>query len=221
MELSKNGSGPDIDQTTSDRLADLEQIIDKGKAAFIEVGEALAEIRDNQLYKEKCSTFEAYLDERWQISRAQGYRLIAAAKVAEMSPIGDKPDNEHQARKIISEARRGKRAQHSLANAPKLAESESQPLPATNGANGSFVRIPAMPAVEDLDLETEFTAITKRFDLWISEFAQDDYLDLFNRLIEQLNDLIAEARPETVSDDDGSQFEDAETEEPELAEVGE
>jgi len=81
-----------------------------------------------------------------------------------------------------------------------------------------------MPAVEDLGLETEFTAITKRFDLWISEFAQDDYLDLFNRLIEHLNDLIAEARPETVidhDDNDCDQSEDAETEEPELAEVGE
>lgn len=84
-------------QATPDRLDDLEQIITNGKAAFLEVGEALGEIRDNKLYKAKYSSFEAYLEERWQISRAQGYRLIAGFKVAKMSPIGDKLKNLHQA----------------------------------------------------------------------------------------------------------------------------
>jgi hypothetical protein len=92
-------------QATSDRLTDLEQIITRGKAAYLEVGEALDEIRDNKLYKAKYPTFEAYLKGRWQMSRAQGYRLIAAVKIAEMSPIGDKPENEHQARKRRYEKR--------------------------------------------------------------------------------------------------------------------
>jgi hypothetical protein len=63
------------------------------------VGATLDEIHSRRLYKPKYKNFKTYLQERWGISRAHGYRLMAAAKVAEMSPTGDKPANEHQARK--------------------------------------------------------------------------------------------------------------------------
>jgi hypothetical protein len=56
----------------SQRLAELEAVVERGLTTFIEVGEALREIRDARLYKASHGTFEAYLRERWAISRGHG-----------------------------------------------------------------------------------------------------------------------------------------------------
>jgi site-specific DNA-methyltransferase (adenine-specific) len=83
------------------RLAELEQVVERGLDTFMEVGLALREIRDGRLYRETYSTFERYLDERWGMGRAHGYRLIEGARVAELvSPMGDIP-NERQARELV------------------------------------------------------------------------------------------------------------------------
>ena len=80
------------------RLDELEAVIERGMQTFVEVGEALMEIRDGRLYKQDYGTFEAYCKERWGFSRGHGYRLIAAA---ELSPVGDiPPANERQAREL-------------------------------------------------------------------------------------------------------------------------
>jgi SAM-dependent methyltransferase len=83
------------------RLAELERVVEHGLATFVEVGLALAEIRDARLYRETHETFERYLAERWGLSRSRGYRMIEAAKVAELvSPMGD-IQNERQARELV------------------------------------------------------------------------------------------------------------------------
>jgi hypothetical protein len=66
------------------------------------VGVALLEIRDRRLYRHQGHvTFEAYCQERWQMGRQYAYRLIDAAKVAQaLSPIGDNPATESQAREL-------------------------------------------------------------------------------------------------------------------------
>jgi hypothetical protein len=75
-----------------------EAIIAAGKETFMSVGLALMAIQDNQLYRAGYTTFADYCKLRWNMSRQQGYRLIAAAQVAlEMSPIGTIP-NAYQAR---------------------------------------------------------------------------------------------------------------------------
>jgi hypothetical protein len=93
-------SGPEEQtQTVPVRsFAELEAIVGKGLSTYREVGEALNEIHFRKLYKPEFGNFKTYLAKRWGISRAHGYRLMAAAKVATMSPTGDKPANEHQAR---------------------------------------------------------------------------------------------------------------------------
>src|SRR5262249_36775605 len=98
-----SGSGPEI-QTQNTPLGDLtdaelEAIVEKGKKTYEEVGAALDELHRRGFYKKQYGSFERYLEERWGISRAHGYRLMAANQIAEMSPVGDKPGNEHQARK--------------------------------------------------------------------------------------------------------------------------
>lgn len=82
------------------RLGELEQVIHDRITAFVEVGQALREIRDSRLYREEYASFEDYCKQAWDITRSYGYRLIDAAEVvAEMSTIVDTPlpTNESQA----------------------------------------------------------------------------------------------------------------------------
>lgn len=73
-------------------LVHLESTIEHGLQTFVEVGEALAKIRDARLYKEDYDTFEAYLSERWGLSRKRGYDLISASRTAvSVSQICDTP----------------------------------------------------------------------------------------------------------------------------------
>jgi hypothetical protein len=43
------------------RRTELENVIERGLSTFVEVGNALLEIRDSKLYRETHPTFEAYL----------------------------------------------------------------------------------------------------------------------------------------------------------------
>lgn len=87
--------------------ARLEDEIAKGLKGFEKAGRALSTIQDKKLYDEP--TFEAYLKQRWGISRRYGERLIAAFKVVENlketledGPIGriPLPTSESQVRSL-------------------------------------------------------------------------------------------------------------------------
>ncbi len=85
------------------QLAHLESLISSSQERFCEIGRALKEIRDNQLYKLVLfDTFEAYTKARWDMSRAHAYRLIKYWEVIHnLSPIGDiLPVNESQVRHL-------------------------------------------------------------------------------------------------------------------------
>jgi hypothetical protein len=82
-------------------LADCEAVIERGLTTFVEVGEALATIRDARLYKDTHGTFEDYCRERWGFSRRHSNRLIEAAEVVGiLGPIGPTVTNEGQARAL-------------------------------------------------------------------------------------------------------------------------
>ena len=49
------------------RLTVCTQTVDNGQAVFIEVGNALAEIRDGKLYRTSHKTFGAFCKEQWGI----------------------------------------------------------------------------------------------------------------------------------------------------------
>jgi hypothetical protein len=100
-----------IDTTGRDltpELADLmewEKPIESGLRSFVEVGNALAAIRDGKKYKVAgYTTFDDYCRQRWGISRQHAHRSIQAATViAEMSPIGDiLPTTESQVRPLAA-----------------------------------------------------------------------------------------------------------------------
>jgi SAM-dependent methyltransferase len=95
--------------TLSPSLLDLmehEKAIEQGIASFREAGWALERIRDDRKYRAAgFDTFEDYCRQRWDISRAQAYRLISAyatvAAIGQVSPIGDTlPSRESQVRPL-------------------------------------------------------------------------------------------------------------------------
>jgi hypothetical protein len=82
-------------------LTACEAALDNLRVAFAAAGKALQVIRDARLYRDTHGTFEEYLAERWDMSRAQAYRLIDAWPLAErLSPMGDKL-NERQVRELL------------------------------------------------------------------------------------------------------------------------
>lgn len=86
------------------RLENCERVIERGLKTFVEVGQALCEIRDSRLYRCSYPTFESYCRDRWKIGRAHAYRLIGAVRVVEnLSSNGDTvlPANEAQARELL------------------------------------------------------------------------------------------------------------------------
>ena len=65
-----------------EELGQLEAVIERGQQTFVEVGQALAAIRDRRGYRHfGFTTFERYLQQRWGWSRQRGYQLMRAAEV--------------------------------------------------------------------------------------------------------------------------------------------
>lgn len=84
-----------------ERLGALEQTVEAGLLDFQRTGQALVEIRDNELFRETHSSFEGYLRDRWGFSPKQADRLMDAAQVArQLEPLGIAPRHEAQARAL-------------------------------------------------------------------------------------------------------------------------
>lgn len=117
------------------RLTVLETVIDQGRQTFIEVGNALLEIRDSRLYRQTHGTFEAYCTSRWDFTYQRAYQLIEAARVSTMVEIA--PANERQARELaplLGDAVRLREAwaeanENGDATAAKVRESVAKRLP--------------------------------------------------------------------------------------------
>ena len=79
-----------------------ETIIERGLATFMEVGEALGRIRDQRLYKQTHSSFDAYCRARWGFGRNYGDKQIRAARevVLELGTGVPIPQTEGEARRL-------------------------------------------------------------------------------------------------------------------------
>lgn len=84
------------------RFEQLEAIVERGVETFVEVGNALLEIRNLRLYRREFSTFEDYCRQRWQLSRRHAYELISAAEVVSnlCAMAHTLPSNERQVRPL-------------------------------------------------------------------------------------------------------------------------
>ena len=81
-----------------------EETISKGLKTFVEVGNALAEIRDSKSYKEVAGydTFEAYCRDKWEMVASRARQLCLAANIVEniKSVTIVTPSTESQARPL-------------------------------------------------------------------------------------------------------------------------
>lgn len=68
-------------EMTREELARHEQVIERGKQTFVEVGLALWEIREGRGYRFEHGTFEDYCQERWGWGRNYANKLISASAV--------------------------------------------------------------------------------------------------------------------------------------------
>jgi len=70
-----------LSQREEKLLAELEAVIDANMKGFVLVGMALAQIRDQRLYRVQYPTFEEYVLRVWDMARATAYRMIEATEV--------------------------------------------------------------------------------------------------------------------------------------------
>lgn len=86
------------------KLENLEIVIEAGMKSFLDVGNALSQIRDEELYRASHMRFQDYLRERWDMEERRAYQLMDATAV--VNDIVDKnctvvqPANERQARPL-------------------------------------------------------------------------------------------------------------------------
>jgi hypothetical protein len=85
------------------KLERLEGVIQKGMASFLAVGSALAEIREDRLYRAQYSSFEAYCQDRWQFTADYGRKLTRAVEaIASLPDDLPKPTRESHARVLAA-----------------------------------------------------------------------------------------------------------------------
>jgi hypothetical protein len=89
IERNNDGGLVAFDGTRKAALEECEETIRQGFATFIEVGLALARIRDEQLYRQTHPNFGEYCRKRWNFGKTYANRLVGAAHVScELAPIG-------------------------------------------------------------------------------------------------------------------------------------
>lgn len=195
----------ELTQREATALDRCEIVIERGIKTFVEVGNALLEIRDKKLYRTTYGTFEDYCAQRWQLDRKYAYRIMDSARVhaaldagetdasadSGLSPIGDKPANEAQARPLTrllpksnaSPAERGQaeRAIHdtwseAVRSAPRGADGQPK-VTAAHVADTVAKRtatvgeqLAAVPSNTDLDAQLD-SAMTDTAERFRSQFA--------------------------------------------------
>jgi hypothetical protein len=152
--------------TESVRLCELERIIQKGKDTFVEVGTALAEIRDSRIYRNTFATFEEYCRERWGFDRTYAHRLIESAAVCNVLPIGNKPASESQARPLAKLPAEQQPA--AWEKAQDIAKEEGKPLAARH-----VEKAVAEVKAKEEPKSTVIPAKAERVPRWIPDEAMD------------------------------------------------
>jgi hypothetical protein len=94
----------DTNAAAADRLARLEQLrsqVTHGLRNFVAAGEALAEIREKELYRCTHETFEKFCQATWNMTRQHAAQLIDAAVIARnLSTMVSQPTSERQVRPL-------------------------------------------------------------------------------------------------------------------------
>lgn len=123
-----------LDPNERQQLVECESVIEAGLASFVEVGVALAEVRDSKLYRQTHSTFEDYCRERWGLKRQRAYELIEASDVTRsLSEISDTmPSRESHAAELAPLRNEPERMAEAWKQANDTAEEEGRKVTAAD-----------------------------------------------------------------------------------------
>lgn len=213
------------------RLGQLQTVIVENFKSFVKVGQALAEIRDRELYRADFRTFERYCKHVFDIARGTAYRYIAAAEVVDnvskletsgeiMSMI---PANEAQVRPLTLLKPDQQLAvwKAAVETAPKGKVTASHVAKVVKGFIGQDVKSKIRNAREKVDadqllgaeFQTAFNALMDQI-----EFARDSGYKTTSRMqiiahLDQLRATIAEdgaeVEPPAMMAEDRSKLHDA------------
>ncbi|MGD1085763.1 MAG: hypothetical protein ABSA47_13580 [Verrucomicrobiota bacterium] len=134
-----------LTKAQAEELKECEDTIRKGWDTFVEVGRALATIREDRLYKDKYAEFEEYCRAEWGFSKTHVNRQIAASHVVDvLTPIGVKIENESVARPMTGLT--DDQIRKTYETAQKLAEKEKKTITAAIVKKAAVKFKPAKPA---------------------------------------------------------------------------
>jgi hypothetical protein len=166
-----------------------ERIIEKGQKTFVEVGQALLDIRENRWYHAEHSTFQEYCRTRWGFEPSRARQLITAANTAE-SVTGVTLPNERAARELSRVPPENR--QEILARAQKWAPGEPLTTKAIRAAAEEAAKGPgddtAQPSGDDVSSEEERTneAGSSNDATASAPLAEAGDLDSDNKLMQEL-----------------------------------
>lgn len=117
-------------EQTDRSLEELESIIEHGLETFVEVGQALLEIRDGRKYRDRqFLTFEDYCKERWGFARNRAYQFMEAAAVSKI--LDTAPTVESQARELAPLLSEPSALREAWSEAQERAAAEDKPVTAS------------------------------------------------------------------------------------------
>jgi hypothetical protein len=121
-----------------------ELTIRKGLKHFIEVGEALNEIRDQRFYRAEFDTFEDYCQARWQMSRRRANQIIESAGTAKLLVSEMQQDGKYVSQ-TAAPAQLTERHMHALKALPEAeragAYAEAQQAAAARAKDGQAPKV--------------------------------------------------------------------------------
>ena len=94
----------ELTTTDTTRLRECEDKIDRSLRSFVDIGDALLEIRESRLYRDEHTTFERYCQARWNITKSRANQLISASRLVQnlenTGAAGALPSSESVAREL-------------------------------------------------------------------------------------------------------------------------
>ena len=121
----------DVIETPERTLAENESVIERGQQTFIEVGNALMEIREQRQYRNAGFTdFDTYCRERWGWDRKRAGQLVRAAEVVgSLQAVGTTvPTHEGQARPLAPLRSNPAALREAWSDAQRIAAERDKPV---------------------------------------------------------------------------------------------
>lgn len=184
-------------------LVRCEGVIRRGLGTFLEVGQALQQIRAGKLYRDTHDSFEAYLNDTFpEMSRRRAYQLMDYAETAEVVNPGsqiDVPTERHArplaglpdevAKTVWDVATGGGREVPTAARVAELAAKARPSVPA--------------PALEELPAPRQRAAVREaegRVCREMEKADQQDNLDALRRALDRVYERAVRYRPALAHD---------------------